>query len=311
MNGCRDSAMTWVLALLLILSLVANGLLLLACFTERGAQGGDSRVEELEARNQELSAALEAQNLTIRNYESQLAFYREAIAELRAQVSTHSQGLRGYARLQGPAVLQKTEIIKEGPFYTTRTTTEGAMLNISVEIREGEGRVLVHTTPLMGMVFQDAANTAVHLAENVTGKSLYGSDVIFSVEAMGEVPAVDGPSAGALMTALTIAAIENRTPREDVTLTGTIDAGGRVGAIGGVVEKAQAAKESGKSRILLPRENARLIEYQERVTQRGGFTFVQRVPMVVDAEEYIEREIGIDVVYVETIQDVMRQLGIA
>lgn len=62
----------------------------------------------------------------------------------------------------------------------------------------------------MGTVFQDAANTAVYVAQNKTGIDLSGSDVIFSIEGSKEIPSVDGPSAGALMTLLVISALEKK-----------------------------------------------------------------------------------------------------
>ncbi|RPJ52878.1 MAG: peptidase S16, partial [Methanobacteriota archaeon] len=172
----------------------------------------------------------------------------------------------GYATLQGPAVYQRVEVTRDGFVPTQQVVTQGAMLSIAVDVQPGEGRVLVQTKPLMGVVFQDAANTAVLVAQNRTGFNLAETDVIFSVEASEDVPEVDGPSAGALMTALVIAALTDQTPQENVTLTGTIDAAGHVGAIGGVVEKARVAKESGKSAILLPRGNAGLRQVTE--TQR-------------------------------------------
>jgi len=52
------------------------------------------------------------------------------------------------------------------------------MINISAEIRSGEGRVLVQTKPLMGTVFQNAANTAVYVARNKIGMQLSISDVM-------------------------------------------------------------------------------------------------------------------------------------
>ena len=115
---------------------------------------------------------------------------------------------------------------------------------------------------------------------------------------------------GALMTALVIAALENQTPRQEITLTGTIDPQGHVGAIGGILEKSQAAKASGKSTLLLPRENAQLVQYTEITRNIGGFTFVQRIPKVVDAKEYIESEVGITVTYVDSIRDVEQYLGL-
>lgn len=212
--------------------------------------------------------------------------------------------VEGSATLQGPAVIQRSEDTGGGPYTVSRTVTEGTMINLSVEIRQGKGRVLVETEPLMGVVFQDAAKTAVEVAENVTGTSLSGSDIIFSVEASEEIPAVDGPSAGALMTSLVLSVLNHQPLQQDVTLTGTIDSNGHIGAIGGVLEKAQAAEESGKSLILLPLENAQLVQYVQTTRRVGRFTFPQQTSMTIDAKEYIEQEIGIQVEYVETILQV-------
>ena len=112
-------------------------------------------------------------------------------------------------------------------------------MNISVDIQPGKGRVLVETKPLMGIVFQDAANTAVFVAQNRTGIDISGSDIFFSIEADNQISSVDGPSAGALMTLLTIAALEHRRINPSVTLTGTIGEDGHIGAIGGAFEKAR------------------------------------------------------------------------
>ncbi len=211
----------------------------------------------------------------------------------------------GTASLEAPAVLQKTVYERDGPFVSQRTEQEGSLLNVSVEIKPGEGRVLVNTTPLMGTNFQDAAILAAAVAEKKTGKDLSNSDVIVSIVAEDQVPAVDGGSAGALMTLLMISAIEKTQPQDDLIMTGTIDQDGAVGAIGGVVDKATAAKEAGKTLLLLPRENSQLVRYTEQTGNYYGHTIVQRVPEQVDAKQYIESTIGIRVEYVDTIDDVL------
>ncbi len=298
----RVSTASKILGLLLILSLAGNVYLAFIYhpLDDPAEQALLDQTNQLTREVAELSERVNQDNLTIRSYSSQLDTYRKMVTNLQAQLNASISLVEGSAILQGPAVLQDS----------TGTITQGTMLNISVEIRPGEGRVLVQTKPLMGIVFQDAANTAVFVAQNVTGKSLIGSDVIFSVEAQDQVPAVDGPSAGALMTALAVAALTNQTPDSSVTLTGTIDSGGHVGAIGGVVEKAQAAKDSGKKEILLPYENSQLVKYTETTRKIGRFTYIARSPQVIDAKEYIEQEIGIKVTYVDSIVDIQKYLGL-
>jgi predicted S18 family serine protease len=108
------------------------------------------------------------------------------------------------------------------------------------------------------------------------------------------------------MTLLTVAAINGTELNDSVTLTGTIDAAGNVGAIGGVFEKAEASEAGGKTLFLLPRENSELVIYKLVERRVGGFTIVERVPEIVDAEDYIEDQMDIDVQYVDTIDDVLR-----
>jgi hypothetical protein len=302
--------MQWnrVLAVLLVISLCVN--LYLAFFLVQGAQGDlrdlSERLNLLESEKVNLSRLVDRDNLTILAYESQLSLYRQQLRGLTGLVDVPAPGLVGYAVLQGPAVLQQVRYNRNSPFARGQVVQSGVMLNITAEVKPGRGRVLVDTQPLMGLVFQDAANTAVSVAGNRTGVSLAGSDVIFSISAPGQVPAVDGPSAGALMTLLAISAIDGKPLREDVTLTGTIDRDGKVGAIGGIPEKAQAAKDAGKSLILIPGENAKLVRYTPQERQYYGFTVIQEVASTVDAKRYVEENIGIPVQYVDTIDDVLR-----
>jgi len=213
-------------------------------------------------------------------------------------------GLTGSATLQAPAVSQAIQGSGRGRFGAGTVVQKGAIMNISVEIQPGRGRVLVETKPLMGLSFQDAANTAAGVAANRTGSDLSKSDVIYSIEAGDQVPAVDGPSAGALMALVAIAALEKRPINGTLTLTGTIDHDGHVGAIGGVVEKATAAKEQGKTLFLVPREN-QLIDPPLQGSAPGIFSMARSVQPQVSAKDYLEKNVGINVTYVDSIDDVM------
>jgi hypothetical protein len=298
-----------ILGILLAISLCAN--VLLGFFLLQETRGGDlaevsSRMNQLEADNARLSMQLAQDNLTITAYQNQLGLYRQQLQDLTGLLNPSPSGPVGSAVLQGPAVLQQIQQGGNGPFSQGQIIQSGVMLNITAEVRPGEGRVLVDTQPLMGVVFQDAANTAVYVAQNRTEISLAGSDVIFSISAPGQVPAVDGPSAGALLTLLAISAIEKKPLREDVTLTGTIDENGNIGAIGGIPEKARAAKDAGKALLLLPRDNANLVMYTPQTRTYYGFTVIRQVPTTVDAKSYVESAIGEPVQYVDTIDDVLK-----
>ena len=309
-NGNVIDVTRTVLAIALVIALVASG----CCgITQPTPTSGNeqqllTRIDALEEENAGLREQLDQQNLSLSSFEAQLGFYRAQFGNETCAVAGGNGGgtIEGSASLDAPAVLQRSVYERDGPFVTERVEQEGSLLHVTVEIVPGRGRTLVNTTPLMGEVFQDAANTAVFVAQKRTGRNLSGSDVIVSIVAEDRVPAVDGGSAGALMTLLMISAIEGSSPRQDVILTGTIDQDGSVGAIGGVVDKATAAKEAGKTLFLLPRENSELVRYTERTHDYYGYSVVRRVPERVDAKEYLESEVGIRVEYVDSIADVLR-----
>jgi len=263
-------------------------------------------INSLEDENEILQSQVLLNNQSLQSYASQVEFYRNRVVELETTFQTCPVGQEGFATLQAPAVVQRIEEEENGPFVSETVIEEGALIDVSVEVRPGKGRVLVQTTPLMGVVFQDAANTAVFVAQGQVNMSLTGTDTIFSITADQPIPAVDGPSAGALMTLLTISALENSTLNDSVTLTGTIDSEGNVGPISGVIEKSEAAKAGGKTLILLPRENDQLVSYTYVQKDMGIFTIVERKPEFIDTEKFIEENVGIDVEFVDTIEDVVR-----
>ncbi len=296
-----------IIAGLLVVSVLAN-IILIAVFIP-SQQGMISQLVDktntLDMENMQLQTQLGQQNISLQSYASQLSFYRLTPSGSAGGTPGPASYITGFASIQAPAVTQQVVQQNTNGFITQSLVQNGSMMNISVEIRPGEGRVLVQTTPLMGIVFQDAANTAVYVAQNRTGANLLGSDVIFSIEAENEVSSVDGPSAGALMTLVTIAALKNQAIDPGVTLTGTIDKDGHVGAIGGVIEKATAAKASGKTLFLLPKENSVIVQYTRKAINYGGFTLIERVPEQISTQDYIVKNIGINVTFVDSIDDVI------
>ncbi|NJD52821.1 MAG: ATP-dependent protease [Candidatus Methanoperedens sp.] len=295
-----------ILAVLLLISVLMNIYLIQNQPSSKDLLEMKDKINQLEITNSEMSKQIYRDNLTIQNYASQLDLYREKIAGFEENLNNTPTGLSGAAKLEAPAVMQKVEYIEDYPFVRQQITEIGSMMNISVEIKPGRGRILVDTKPLMGVVFQDAANTAAYVAQKKTAKDLSGSDIIFSIDATYEVPSVDGPSAGALMTLLVVGSLNNLELRKDMTMTGTIDKDGHVGEIGGVIEKAKASKDSGKNLILLPRENSRLIQYTEKTRNYYGITVIERVPETIDAKDYIEKNIGINVEYINNLDDVLK-----
>ena len=289
--------------LLLLVSLAFNIYLLGPdTITERfEMQGGESSQQT----NDELREQLEECNRSLQACDLQIEFYRDQLLVMENGSDECPLTFLGNATMQAPAIVQRVELIERGPFIRERITEEGAMLDISVEMVPGKGRVLVQTVPLMGVVFQDTANIAVALAQERTGANISQNDVIFSITANEEIPGVDGPSAGALMTILMISSINSTPPNPLVTVTGTIDEQGHVGAVGGILEKAQISKETGKELILIPEDNRQLEITSVDERSVGGIVISEGESEVVDAESYIEEEIGIEVEYVADLDEIV------
>lgn len=296
-----------VLSVLLAISVVLNIGFFVVYNPYEQARISDlvARTTTLSAQNMQLQQRITSANISLQSSASQLNFYRTRLAGSGTGGTISSYGITGSASIEAPAVSQSVEIVRNGPFLEQNVISNGSIMNISVDIQPGKGRVLVETKPLMGIVFQDAANTAVFVAQNRTGIDISGSDIFFSIEADKQISSVDGPSAGALMTLLTIAALEHRRINPSVTLTGTIGGDGHIGAIGGALEKAEAAHENGLTTFLLPLDNKLLTIYTEKTVDYGGFQLIEQIPRSVPAKEYIEQNAGINVTYVNTIDDVL------
>ncbi|MEM3369457.1 MAG: S16 family serine protease [Candidatus Micrarchaeia archaeon] len=123
--------------------------------------------------------------------------------------------------------------------------------NISVE----SGKIYYSLDPLIGEETQKSILIANSVARNMAEKKEINAsecDVILEVSNNG-VSYIEGPSAGALFTAMILSGFENKNLRSDTTMTGTIDVNGKVGSVGGLPLKAEAAYKLGFKRIIFPK----------------------------------------------------------
>ncbi|MEK6852901.1 MAG: S16 family serine protease [Nanoarchaeota archaeon] len=179
---------------------------------------------------------------------------------------------------------------------------EGVIVLMSAEAIPGHGRVLVDIDSLLFFVdTQNSMRTARNVAQQVTQVDLSNYDLIYTINANASV--IGGPSAGAALTIATLAAITNTTLREDIMITGSIKQDGSVGEVGGIVQKAEAAKAYGATLFLVPFGQSTEITYKtSRECESIGsaeFCTIEQVPENVSVSE----QVGIDVREVSNIEE--------
>jgi ATP-dependent Lon protease len=104
-----------------------------------------------------------------------------------------------------------------------------------------------------GSMARDSAFNAAAVVRAVSGLDCADFDIHVNVVGGGNI---DGPSAGLAIFAAIWSAVTDTPLPQDVALTGEVSIQGKVRRVGGIVEKAYAARQSGMRRFVLPRENA-------------------------------------------------------
>lgn len=211
------------------------------------------------------------------------------------------------------AVAVRSILVSDGFFQ--RTQYEGVVMNITVDVRDGTGLVLVNTELPAGVDFQTSARTAVKVAqEHVPDVDMSKKDVIFSITPSSsqagdsDLRAVDGPSAGAAMTVLLISELQSKKLDNSVLITGTIEPDGTIGRVGGVPEKAIAAGEYGAKTFLVPKGEATYTSQSCQERQEGPFVYRSCTSEQKPLSPATEERYGMSVVEVASIDDALRYL---
>ncbi len=181
---------------------------------------------------------------------------------------------------------------------------KGVATVLTVQLIPGSGRSLANIDNIFFLLdTQNSIRTARQVAEGITGVSLKNFDTVYTITADASV--IEGPSAGAAISIATIAAIQNKDPSPDVMITGTVTEDGSIGQVGGILEKASAAKEIGAEVFLVPEGQGSSVTYEtkkycEQVGKNEVCT-VEQVPVKTD----ISAEAGIEIVEVSTVREAM------
>ncbi len=129
----------------------------------------------------------------------------------------------------------------------------GVVSALVVEVKPGSGKVL---TDIDKLLFWTDTQQSIQIARDVaakkTGADLTKLDIVYGLRT-DRATVVGGPSAGAALTVATIAALEGKQLKKDIIITGMIEPDGSVGRVGGILEKAGAAKAVGAKLFLVPK----------------------------------------------------------
>jgi len=127
----------------------------------------------------------------------------------------------------------------------------GGIADVYLEVKPGSGRIFIDSFPLSKLDTQIMTRFSNEIACDFLQDDCSKTDFFYTIRANSAI--VGGPSAGAPMTVLTVAALMDLSLDQSVVMTGTINSGGLLGSVGGVKEKIQAAQGYGLKTVLIPK----------------------------------------------------------
>jgi ATP-dependent Lon protease len=142
------------------------------------------------------------------------------------------------------------------------TEAGGDVLFIETSLMPGTGNLTL--TGQLGAVMQESARAALsHIRQNAAALGI-PSDFLSKQDLHIHVPAgaipKDGPSAGVTMATGIVSAARGMPVESDVAMTGEITLSGLVLPVGGIREKALAARRHGIRTFILPEMNRQDLE---------------------------------------------------
>jgi ATP-dependent Lon protease len=165
------------------------------------------------------------------------------------------------------------------------TQSGGDLLYIECTTMRGKGQLSL--TGHLGDVMKESAQAAMSYARSrgaslgIREETFAKHDVHIHVPA-GAIPK-DGPSAGITMATALISALTRTPVRRDVAMTGEITLRGNVLPIGGLKEKALAARRMGIKTVIVPAKNDKDVKELPPNVQRGmQFVYVSHMDQVLD-----------------------------
>jgi ATP-dependent Lon protease len=221
---------------------------------------------------------------------------REVATICRKVARDVAEGKKGLTRVTGagltrylgaPKFLPESEQEKDEVGVATGlawTQTGGDILYIECTMMRGKG--ILSLTGHLGEVMKESAQAALSYARSrgaslgIKEETFAKNDVHIHVPA-GAIPK-DGPSAGITMATALISALTRTPVRRDVAMTGEITLRGMVLPIGGLKEKALAARRMGVKTVVVPSKNDKDVKELPANVRRGmQFVYVDNMDDVL------------------------------
>ncbi len=158
---------------------------------------------------------------------------------------------------------------------------------LTVETTKMVGRGELKLTGKLGDVMKESAQIAFSYIRANAEKYQIDPEIFGKVDLHIHVPEgatpKDGPSAGITIATAILSALTDRKVRGDIAMTGEITLRGKVLPIGGLKEKALAARRLGIKTVLIPEGNFREVaELPEVLKKEVTFVAVSRVGEVFE-----------------------------
>jgi uncharacterized protein len=242
------------------------------------------------------AAAVKLTDLGFENGADSAAMEERATTTVRAISSLQTSTPPAVRIVYGHSSIRMPAVDEDG---------NGVVTSLAVDVENGEGRTLVNINQLLFWVdTQYSIQTAKAVAGNITSFNRTNADIVYTIDT--EASLIEGPSAGAALTVATVAAMSNRTLDPTVMMTGTINPDGTIGEVGGILEKAKAAKEVGARLFIVPEGQSVQVTYsRQRKCQKIGpvnYCTTSYVPSTVN----ITQAAGITVIESSTVRDALK-----
>ncbi len=159
---------------------------------------------------------------------------------------------------------------------------DGSLVRVTMEMTNGNGATYVTISPRIGLATQDSIEDAIDYAYRLSEKE-DECDILVTFDTLPQTNYIDGPSAGAAISVIAYALIDDKTLRDDTLITGAIDKNGNIGPVGGTYEKAKSAANNGAKYFISPIGDLYEHLLMEKLEERYDITVleVERIEEII------------------------------